>query len=59
MFTIAFSTGLVAADAARPYRRKEIDLLDTFCYGIALAIGNSEGFWFNSVPHGWRDSGAG
>jgi hypothetical protein len=44
MFTIAFSTGLVAADAARPYRRKEIDLLDTFCYGIALAIGNSEGF---------------
>ena len=23
---------------------REDDLLDTFCYGIALALGNSEGF---------------
>ena len=25
-------------------KRREDDLLDTFCYGIALALGNSEGF---------------
>jgi hypothetical protein len=23
---------------------REDDLLDTFCYGIALALGNNEGF---------------
>jgi hypothetical protein len=27
----------------------EDDLLDTFCYGIALALGNSEGFWFKDA----------
>jgi hypothetical protein len=26
------------------HRGREDDLLDTFCYGIALALGNSEGF---------------
>ena len=25
-------------------RDREDDLLDTFCYGIAIALGNSEGF---------------
>lgn len=25
-------------------KNKELDLLDTFCYGVALALGNSEGF---------------
>ena len=25
-------------------RKREDDLLDTFCYGIALALGNSDGF---------------
>jgi hypothetical protein len=24
--------------------KREDDLLDTFCYGIAIALGNSEGF---------------
>ena len=24
--------------------KREDDLLDTFCYGVALALGNSEGF---------------
>ncbi|SFK89590.1 hypothetical protein SAMN05444581_1633, partial [Methylocapsa palsarum] len=23
---------------------REDDLLDTFCYGVAIALGNSEGF---------------
>ena len=27
-----------------PANDREDDLLDTFCYGIALALGNSEGF---------------
>ena len=25
-------------------QKREDDLLDTFCYGIALALGNNEGF---------------
>jgi hypothetical protein len=40
-----------AADLAADYglwasrgSDREDDLLDTFCYGIALALGNSEGF---------------
>jgi hypothetical protein len=27
-----------------PRSDREDDLLDTFCYGIALALGNNEGF---------------
>ena len=26
------------------HRRREEDLLDIFCYGIAMALGNSDGF---------------
>ncbi len=25
-------------------RKRDDDLLDTFCYGIAISLGNSEGF---------------
>jgi hypothetical protein len=38
------STRLKAFGSLTPKANREDDLLDTFCYGIALALGNIEGF---------------